>query len=291
MSKEDTETTPLIFTRYLYSKDEVYRSLLIALLDRKYDESLFWTYELYYSGFKSEVFEYVSNIYEEFYLIANPTLSLFIQESFDKWKANPSEDWHIGSIVATLCMRNYNVNVFLEHYCNVKCLPKHLEKTSEKTMIVRLKPTNIEKYKTKIPTPEKTRFYLPEVCQYSIHKEVNNLFQTPEIDIRDKYRRHWLYYAARSPVWEDRLVEFDAIVNDEDEEIEFDNDDIQDAFYDKWGIEPDEQKIEVQEKSIGTGKELQLSIKDFCEKYGSQLITKTVKIKINKPLTNSLVCT
>ena len=44
----------MIYTRCLYDKKAVEFSLLIALLDRNREEALFWTYELYHSGFKEE---------------------------------------------------------------------------------------------------------------------------------------------------------------------------------------------------------------------------------------------
>ena len=50
------------FTRYLYPKIYVKISLLISLLNHNYDESLFWTYELYYSGFEDEIFDYIFKI-------------------------------------------------------------------------------------------------------------------------------------------------------------------------------------------------------------------------------------
>ena len=51
----------LIFTRYLYVKDEVRISLLVSIL-KKSDDALFWAYELYYSGFKNELFELINDM-------------------------------------------------------------------------------------------------------------------------------------------------------------------------------------------------------------------------------------
>jgi hypothetical protein len=38
----DSERTSLIFTRYLYSKEDVFHSLFISVLDKKPEEALFW---------------------------------------------------------------------------------------------------------------------------------------------------------------------------------------------------------------------------------------------------------
>ena len=44
----------LVFTRYLYVKDEVRISLLVSILNKS-DDAIFWAYELFYSGFKTEL--------------------------------------------------------------------------------------------------------------------------------------------------------------------------------------------------------------------------------------------
>ena len=56
----------IIFTRYLYIKDEVEIALLTNILEKK-EESVFWAYELYFSGFQKEVFQYLWDIYYNFF--------------------------------------------------------------------------------------------------------------------------------------------------------------------------------------------------------------------------------
>ena len=51
-------------TRYLYSRIEVKQSLFVSLLQRDVEQALFWGYELYYSGFQEETFEFVLDIYD-----------------------------------------------------------------------------------------------------------------------------------------------------------------------------------------------------------------------------------
>ena len=48
----------LVFTRYLYIKDEVKSALLISILNKS-DDAIFWAYELYYSGNKNELFAFI----------------------------------------------------------------------------------------------------------------------------------------------------------------------------------------------------------------------------------------
>ena len=66
----------IIFTRYLYLKDEVEIALLASLLNKK-DDALFWAFELYFSGFESELIEILWKIYYEFYYSLNPSFECY----------------------------------------------------------------------------------------------------------------------------------------------------------------------------------------------------------------------
>jgi len=272
------EQLSLIYTRYLYGKLEVKQSLLIALLEKKSDEALFWAYELYYSGFTDDVFAYVVNIYEEFYSIVNPDLRKGIENARAKWLENEEEAWHLGSIVTTLCYCNFRMNGFMEKYFGLKCAPT---KASDKKpgLFIRFKPQSLVKYETIANDGKLPRFYLERACRFCIRKEVNQLFKTAYVSNKNDYFNNWLYYAAKTPVWLERIDEHNGIINDEKKTVEFDDDDDLDAFYDEWGFEPDEQKAVVFEKSIGNGTEKQLSIREFCEKYGVEVLTKTLKVR------------
>ena len=41
----------IAFTRYLYIKQDVETGLILSLLDKDKERSLFWAYELFHSGF------------------------------------------------------------------------------------------------------------------------------------------------------------------------------------------------------------------------------------------------
>jgi hypothetical protein len=144
---------------------------------------------------------------------------------------------------------------------------------------IELKETDLDEYKTQLPEPEKGRLYLNKVCKYPIHREYNTFFETPCSDYKKEFHFHWLYFASRSHIWLKRIEEFKGAPNHEKMTVDFPDDDLFDAFYDKWGLEPDEQKKELQDKCIGNCPLKQLSIDDFCEKYGG------VRIE----LTNSIV--
>jgi hypothetical protein len=89
-----------IFTRYLYEKREVMHSLLLALISRLLDPALFWTYELWFSGFEQEVWDWIFCIYEEFYKRLNPRYERILYAKYIEYettkeyrtKHNPNND-------------------------------------------------------------------------------------------------------------------------------------------------------------------------------------------------------
>ena len=52
-------------------------------------------------------------------------------------------------------------------------------------------------------------------------------------------------------MWEERINKYKGKFNEEKKKIEFINDDLLEEFYDNFGLEPDEQNLECQNKSIG----------------------------------------
>jgi len=268
----------LVFTRYLYSKEEVKHSLLISMLDKNHDEALFWGYELYYSGFQEETFEYLMDIYHEFYAAVNVAkLETYLNELLEERNINKQYDWIVGKMIKNLIYRNYQVDTFIDHYMNVKCKKSFEINKPKMFMKIQFGHADMEQYKTVVcKTP---RFILANACKYSIYKEVGQLFMQSYTCIANEYLNNWLYYASRSPIWNERIVEFSGSVNDETRTIVFENENMEEGFNDLYALEPDEQPAEIQEKSIGNRKEIQMSIKDFANKYGGNIICK----KIQKP--------
>lgn len=273
-------TEPIIFTRYLYNKTEVKQSLFIALLDRNLDEAMFWAYELYFSGFDTDVFEYVINIYREIYSLLNPKLVLFIEKLVIIWSKDKSRHWTIGSIIRTLISRNYDINNFVNTYLNVKCKNPIITTQPKNKLCISLSNADIEKYTTLVTGRADT--ILQRACKYAVHKEYNQLFdiQIPKITvIRDIYYYHWLYYCLDTPIWRQRIFKYNGRLNHEDKKVEFDDEDSLQEFYDNWGYYPDEQPMRVDEKTIGISYEdKNISIMEFCMQYKANPIVKKVKI-------------
>ncbi len=68
-------------TRLLYEKEEVKLSIISSLLrGEDYEEVLFWTTELYESGFPRETWDTLWRAYYDFYAIVHPQMERFILE-------------------------------------------------------------------------------------------------------------------------------------------------------------------------------------------------------------------
>jgi hypothetical protein len=270
---------PLVFTRYLYSKEEVKHSLLIALLEKDLDESLYWIYELYYSGFQEELWLYIESIYKEFYKLMNPpALGKCLCDLYKKWCADNSEHRLFGSMIKNLITRPYNVNQFIESYMGVKCEPIAPEPKEGKFLRLNLSAEDVIKYETVTPEYQRGRFVLEKVYKYAIRKNVGSLFQGSCTDTKEQYRYKWEYYCWDCPYWRSIMDTHNGKINHETKRIDFDEEsDDFDDFYDYYSYEPDEQKLAVQAMSIGKGDEIQMNIKDFADRYGGTMVKRTIR--------------
>ena len=108
----------IIFTRYLYIKDEVLIALLLSILNKS-DNALFWAYELFHSGFYKGLFDFIWKIYYDFFATLNPSYEdylLITQQEFLKL----NDHTIIGSIINDLIIRNFNTDIFtMRIYCNI----------------------------------------------------------------------------------------------------------------------------------------------------------------------------
>ena len=72
-------------------------------------------------------------------------------------------------------------------------------------------------------------------------------------NLQEKYWYHWEYHASFSPLWSQRIQKFGGYPDYTKEKIIFKedpDDDLMQEFYGLYGLEPDEQKSNVQNKSI-----------------------------------------
>lgn len=99
------------FTRYLYVKAEVEVAMLVSLLNKDKERTLFWVYELYYSAPKAELIMTLWRIYYEFYAMLNPALETYLKKKQTELSANTEH--FVGVFVHNLLIRKYTLDVFM----------------------------------------------------------------------------------------------------------------------------------------------------------------------------------
>ena len=93
----------IILTRYLYNKSNVLLSLQQSFDTKDYDSELYWTYEMYYSGFEEEIIKYLLDIMENKYK-NHPKLNSYIRKKYtDK---NTDKNTLPATIIKNLSMND-----------------------------------------------------------------------------------------------------------------------------------------------------------------------------------------
>jgi hypothetical protein len=336
-----------IFTRYLYIYDEVKIGLLTSLLNRK-ESTLFWAFELYYSGFEEELIDFLWKIYYMFYFTLNPGF----QEYFSKKLVGGVDPKLIATIVENLMIRPYNCDVFfllsfgpnsddalsltldnirpillsktrkniheifqsvledckfIEEKYKISYLKKWKKTTKTiiniermrlitvayiihlfslerglpmgKNLYLTIEPEKLVGYETILyDTDERTnkRAYniLPLAYVHSIDEDnylsLFPLERSRVENIKDCYWYHWEYYASFSPIWKKRIEKYGGVLNEERKRVVFEDGSYEEEmFYEQYNYEPDEQKIEVQRKSI-QNIVIEMTWTMFYEKHGKK---------------------
>ena len=101
-----------IFTRYLYEKEEVELALTFALLNKKEEEALFWAYELYYSGFQTDLIQLLWDIYYQFYASMNPAFYVYLLKKTTHIEEFEKDSRILGCIINNLLTRPFNLDTF-----------------------------------------------------------------------------------------------------------------------------------------------------------------------------------
>jgi hypothetical protein len=269
------EPVDIVLTRYLYIKEEVMISLILSVLEKNREQSLFWAYELYWSGFQEELFEYLMSFYWETFEPLNPRLRKFLQSQIDSWKTDNSKHYVVGTIIRNLSdqSRSYRIDSFV-----LKTQPVIDSKIKDHRFYIVMEEKDVKQYETIETEPgELPRFILGKACKYSTRKDCNKIFGSVHRDLSHSEIRHmstmtWEYYASFSKVWSDRIEEFGGFIDRENRKVVFHDDDIDD-FYDRYGYEPDEQPSSLLSKITHLTEEYQMSLYDFAKTYNASLET------------------
>jgi hypothetical protein len=111
---------PVILTRYLYALDECFYSLLFGLINKThFDEIIFWTGEIYYSGFEDKLWEHIWKMYYDFYAIKYPKFEKKINNMAKDWQNNPTIE-NILYILNLLYYSTINYDVFMMRMSDIE---------------------------------------------------------------------------------------------------------------------------------------------------------------------------
>lgn len=272
---------PIVLTRYLYIKDDVWTSLLMAILTKDIEQTLFWTCEMYHSGFETELADYLLAVYTEFFKAKNPRLEKYIHS----WSNVILDGPHIAATMTRNLVsspRLFTVKDFEMTTQNDDCDPESL---CETRLIIHVKQDSIDKYNTIYKDDQQkrpARKILQEACLYSTCKNMIELFHCNHNSVDTtklcEYHRsdhHWVYFASFSPIWNKRIVDYNGIIDHETYRVDFNDDDLEE-FYEEYGYDPDEQDRKVSEKFMHITREPQITMKAFCCMFNK---TKTIRIK------------
>lgn len=281
------ETSDFGFTRYLYIIDDVKSSLVMSILHHKLEESLFWAYELYFSGCKESVFCMLEQMVTLMYSKLHPRLVLFLEKKKRIWNETGSY-CIIGTFIYNMIIRNYDICDFVKQFCKDPDLIKHVNESSplvpvqNSRIYINVQQKDVAKYMTMNPmTP---RNLLKKTVKYQIRKNTLAIFDHEHgmyshNQLQSMYWNHWLYYGCASPIWKERIAKYNGTLDHENHRVCFENDETACAFYEKYNLEPDEQSEKIQRMNIGTGFEEQISWYEFYEYYknNGEHITKSMK--------------
>lgn len=100
--------------------------------------------------------------------------------------------------------------------------------------------------------------------------EYLSLFHVNQHDVQQALLYHWEYHAFRTPLWNRRFLCHSAsiVINENKEDIVFENGEYEEYFYEWYAYAPDEQSVHVQQKLIHTF-DPQITVSSFIMKYGT----------------------
>lgn len=254
-----------VLTRYLYIKEDAMVSLLTAILKKDKEQALFWIYELYFSGFKEEMFEFLLAVYRDMFSVKNPRLGKFLQQHYDEWTKDPEDASKIGTIVYNLVdhKREFYFETF---FYGEKPAPSG---TKDHKFYRIMSPNDVKPYETiHVENESRPRLILPNACKYSAVKNASKIFNCLHKDadlaeIRKALYYNWLFYASYSPVWIERIHAFEGTVDYEKKKVVFEDEDMEEEFYDNFGYEPDEQARTLLEKITHFDPMVQMSVEEY----------------------------
>lgn len=134
-----------------------------------------------------------------------------------------------------------------------KMLSKKTSGKKKKNFYLKVEPKTLEQYKTITVTPVYRT--LANACKLGIDDDkmlsLFKLARTKESNLSEKYNTNWLYPASFSPGWFERIQKFKGYIDYMHQTVKFVSEEAEEAFYQQYGYDPDEQPLATKEKAIG----------------------------------------
>lgn len=239
---------PQQFTRYLYDKTKVQQKLEYTVINQNIPESLFWVYELYFTGFIEDVIQIAYALYDKYYKIRYPKLKSFLlkktRELRDQIAADSPEMPIDHTLIGT---------IFHNMITRIPVLDKSepMNEWKGRSIYMNLSQDKIVSYMTVTPQTLGIPAYafLRTVCKYSCRTPTAMPCETM---ITNVFREYWEYLANETPYWREvfetwGVVSFDS----KTKRIVFDTEEHEEGFYQLYGYEIDEQPVEVLQYCLG----------------------------------------
>jgi hypothetical protein len=236
---------------------------------------------------KKKCMLYTSHLYDQLMIWIDThdykSIAQFILN--DKNVKNKGNKNNLNTLFTNEYIYGYAIDVFLATFTGLKLAKKRLQKefsSGEKSDLVLLakimtlfsikdklvkgknfyitiSPEEIVQYET-IDANKDLRAYrilqtacicgIDDLKHLSLFKLERDKLSKIGVKLVDLYNDKWLYQASFSPLWFDRIKRHRGYVDYTKQTVEFVDEDLQQSFFTKYGYEPDEQPINIKEKSI-----------------------------------------
>jgi hypothetical protein len=276
--KQTSPEMKQVFTRYLYFVDDVYNSLVWSILDKQREESLFWIYELYFSGFQEDAFKVLNDVYYKYFAEKNPHIGEYLNKLVIEWDDVKNKHNIIGTIISVLVTCEISLTSIVRNIDN-GAVVENIEIISLPREIA---DADITKFYT-INSSQEVRPYriLQIACKYPIRGVTCEYLGLFGVNDKKKYSQNWLYYANNTPFWRERILEFNGNVDETFKIIVFDTLENEESFYNTYDLEPEEQTSRVLD-NLWLKSYVSMSWSDFYVKYGSKSVYRQLKIHKKK---------
>ena len=289
ITDENEYVEEIAYTRYLYDRYEVKKSLFISIIQRKTEDALFWTYELYFSGWEDIVFTYMLLITDSIFNHIDG-LYVYLETQYEHWRTTKNT-LIIGNCISMLCTLDYSLITFVKYYYDVDIHKMVRYKTLyPKPTLTFLTDNDIDKkYKT-IVNNQEPNIVLSQLDNHSIHHEYDELFRTENKMTCDMYDS-WIMYAWKAPIWMSRIREYDGVYDTESNNVIFTDDKKKELFYHTWDFKIQKQNAEIQQRYYKTSKTEveQMNLSSFLKNFGYSVNRSKKKLIVknnNNPIRN-----